>query len=314
MRDTGTFSGIDLVQADGGAPAVIAAGQAPGESGVSVMGLRFRGGAHFRATAQQHLIFFQNGTHGVEARARMECRMDSRRLRHVPPMGSLAICPAGTEGRADADFSLDCIMVAVDPRRFALAAAEESALEARLIERLSGTDESLFRLAGRLASESRAGYPNGPLFWNDLADGFIENLTARHAAAAVTAARGRLSRHHFTKIRDYILAHLEHPIEVDALAGIAGRSPFHFSRVFSRTVGMTPHRYVVHLRLRRALEMVRTGHAGLAEIAAATGFADQSHLWRWVRRVYGVSLGELSSPRETKPQKSSRPAGSFFSD
>jgi AraC family transcriptional regulator len=34
---------------------------------------------------------------------------------------------------------------------------------------------------------------------------------------------------------------------------------------------------------------------GLAEIAASTGFADQSHLSRWVRRVHGVSLTQLTA-------------------
>ena len=85
------------------------------------------------------------------------------------------------------------------------------------------------------------------------------------------------------------MAHLDEPIEVAALAGLAGRSPFHFTRVFSQSVGMSPHRYVVHLRLERAIELMRDGQSGLAEIAASTGFADQSHLSRWVRRVHGVS-------------------------
>jgi transcriptional regulator GlxA family with amidase domain len=61
-------------------------------------------------------------------------------------------------------------------------------------------------------------------------------------------------------------------------------------------VGMSPHRYVVHLRLQRAIELVRDGRFGFAEIAARTGFADQSHLSRWIRRVHGVSLKEIACP------------------
>jgi AraC family transcriptional regulator len=45
---------------------------------------------------------------------------------------------------------------------------------------------------------------------------------------------------------------------------------------------MSPHRYVVHQRLQRAIELMREGRSGLADIAASTGFADQSHLSRWV--------------------------------
>jgi AraC family transcriptional regulator len=97
------------------------------------------------------------------------------------------------------------------------------------------------------------------------------------------------------RLRDYVLAHLDEPIEVEALAGIAGRSPFHFTRVFTKSVGTTPHRYVVHLRLRRAIELVREGRSGLAEIAVRTGFADQSHLSRWAKRVHGVTLMQLAA-------------------
>jgi AraC family transcriptional regulator len=97
------------------------------------------------------------------------------------------------------------------------------------------------------------------------------------------------------RIKDHILGHLDEPIEVATLAAMAGRSPFHFSRVFTRTVGMTPHRYVVHLRLQRAIALIRHEHAGLAEAATRSGFADQSHLSRWVRRVHGVSLTQLAA-------------------
>jgi AraC-like DNA-binding protein len=51
-----------------------------------------------------------------------------------------------------------------------------------------------------------------------------------------------------------------------------------------------PHRYVVLLGLQRATEPIRHGRSGLAEIAACTGFADQSHLARWVRCVRACPL------------------------
>jgi AraC family transcriptional regulator len=210
------------------------------------------------------------------------------------PVGSLAICPAGIDGTADAEDSVDAILVAIDPGRLALAAAEGAALEAQLMERLSGQDETLFEFARTLALESASAYPSGPLFWNEAADGFIDRLVARHTSACQVRARGMLGKDVLDRLRDYVVAHLDEPIEVSTLAAIAGRSPFHFGRVFARSVGMTPHRYIVHLRLQRAIEFVRAGESSLAEIAARTGFADQSHLSRWARRVHGVSLARLA--------------------
>jgi AraC family transcriptional regulator len=216
-------------------------------------------------------------------------------LRNEATAGSLAICPAGTDCAADAEQSVDAILVAVDPGQLALAAAEESVPGAQLVERFSGRDPALLALARSLTLESAGGHPNGPLFWNELASDFLENVISRHTSKMPSRSRGMLGRQMLERLREYVLAHLDEPIEVAALAKMAGRSPFYFSRVFARSVGVTPHRYIVHLRIQRAIELVRDGRSSLAEIAARTGFADQSHLSRWVRRVHGVSLTQLAA-------------------
>ena len=197
------------------------------------------------------------------------------------------------------------VFFAVGPRHLALAAAEDSALEAQLIERFAGCDRELLSVANALVSESGGNYPNGPLFWNELAGAFINGLVARHMSRPQLQIRGTLGKEVMARLRDYIVSNIGEPIEVAALAKIAGRSPFHFSRVFSRSVGVSPHRYIVHLRLQRALELVRGGQDGLAEIAVRSGFSDQSHLWRWVRRVHGVSLTQLATPPASEQHESS---------
>jgi AraC family transcriptional regulator len=264
------ISEVRLAQIDGGPPAVLGAGSAPGESGVFVLNARFQGGMHFSATPRRHHIFFQ-----ASEQTRFECRIADRTLSHDPPTGSLAICPTGADYGVDASGSVEALTVAVDPGKLALAAAEDSTLDAQLIERFSGRDQALLDLARRLASESAKGYPNGPLFWNEIASAFIDGLLLRHTASFDGRARGTLGKDVLQRLRDYVMAHLDEPIEVAALAGIAGRSEFHFTRVFTRSVGMSPHRYVVHQRLQRAVELMRDGQSGLAEIAASTGFADQ---------------------------------------
>src|SRR5215813_13911693 len=106
-------------QKDGSPPTVLADGRAPGESGVSVMSLRYKGGAHFSACLRQHLIAFVSKT-------RIKCRLAGRALYHKAHEGSLAICPAGLDTSADTDQDLNALFVAVRPDKFALAAAEEA--------------------------------------------------------------------------------------------------------------------------------------------------------------------------------------------
>jgi AraC family transcriptional regulator len=283
-------SEVRLAQEDGGPPTMLGAGSAPGESGVFVLNARFQGGMHFSATPRRHHIFFQ-----ISEQTHFECRIAGRTLSHDPPTGLLAICPSGADYCVDASGGVESLAVVVDPGKLALAAAEDSALNAQLIERFTGYHQALLDLARGLTSESANGFPNGPLFWNEIASAFLSGLLVRHTSNFDGRVRGALGKDVLQRLRGYIICHLDEPIEVAALAGIAGRSEFHFTRVFARSVGVTPHRYVVHLRLRRALELMRDGRSGLAEIAASTGFADQSHLSRWVRRVHGVSPTDLAA-------------------
>src|SRR5262245_21697016 len=115
-----------LEQEDGDRPTVLAAGRAPGESGVSILSIQFRGSAHFSATPQHHLIWFH-----TSPRARFVCRIADRSLRHEVPAGSLAICPAGIDCAADVGESVKATLVAIRPGRLALAAADESVPEPR---------------------------------------------------------------------------------------------------------------------------------------------------------------------------------------
>src|SRR5260221_14240910 len=66
-------------------------------------------------------------------------------------------------------------------------------------------------------------------------------------------ALGLLRKDVLGRIRDYIMAHLEEPIEVDKLAAIAGRSSFHFTRISARAVDVIPHLDILHLRLQCAI-------------------------------------------------------------
>jgi AraC family transcriptional regulator len=65
-------------------------------------------------------------------------------------------------------------------------------------------------------------------------------------------------------------------------------SPFHFLRVFARVVGVTPHQYVVRVRLRRAARLLSATELAITDVALEAGFADLSNFVRTFRRAAGV--------------------------
>lgn len=91
---------------------------------------------------------------------------------------------------------------------------------------------------------------------------------------------------------------------LEALARRAGVSAAHASRTLTRTHGMSPQLLRRELRWRQALDLLAGDHT-LAEIAALSGFADQSHLTRTARAITGVTPSQLrrriKSVQDTRP-------------
>jgi AraC-like DNA-binding protein len=92
------------------------------------------------------------------------------------------------------------------------------------------------------------------------------------------------------RIRDYLRSHFDQDITVDALAREAGLSRVHLTRAFAQQFGVPPHIYLNAVRIERAQAGMLAGQS-LAEVAAACGFADQSHFSRRFKGSVGLSPG-----------------------
>ena len=79
------------------------------------------------------------------------------------------------------------------------------------------------------------------------------------------------------------------PIDLDRAANDAGLSAFHFLRVFSSVLGVTPHQYLIRSRLRRAARLLADEARSISDIALDVGFGDLSNFVRTFRRAAGVS-------------------------
>jgi AraC-like DNA-binding protein/quercetin dioxygenase-like cupin family protein len=75
---------------------------------------------------------------------------------------------------------------------------------------------------------------------------------------------------------------------LETIALQLGVSPFHLVRVFTRAVGLSPHRYLVQVRIRRARELLTRGVL-CSTAAAMAGFADQSHMTTQFKRYVGIT-------------------------
>jgi AraC-like DNA-binding protein len=82
-------------------------------------------------------------------------------------------------------------------------------------------------------------------------------------------------------------------ISLESLSRQVGLSAFYFSRIFQQQTGLPPHAYRKQQRIQLAKRLLRRG-LPIAQVAAETGFADQSHLTRHFKQIIGVTPGRYA--------------------
>ncbi|WP_170843663.1 AraC family transcriptional regulator [Luteibacter sp. UNCMF331Sha3.1] len=106
---------------------------------------------------------------------------------------------------------------------------------------------------------------------------------------------------------ELISAGLDGKVSIDELASACNLSQSYFSRAFLQTLGMPPHRYLLHRRVDRAKALLSLEDRPLLEIALLCGFATQSHFTRVFTAVEGVSPGRWRRRAASLETSSQRP-------
>jgi AraC-like DNA-binding protein len=172
-------------------------------------------------------------------------------------------------------------MLYLDPARAQALLSEE--VEPVPVVRPAIRDPGLAALVRR--AFARATAPNGEAMATeeDLLRGLVWAMSGPGRPSRLAAFVGRaLQRMHDAP---------EAPTSLAELAGLAGVSRFQLIRAFARQVGVTPHRYLVQLRVEQARRRLSLGET-LSAAAAGSGFADQSHMTRAFVRQFGVTPGK----------------------
>jgi AraC family transcriptional regulator len=99
--------------------------------------------------------------------------------------------------------------------------------------------------------------------------------------------RRGLSRRQLKTLQDLIDAEFADQLSLEQLSQAAGLSPGYLSRAFKTSTGITPHQYILRIRVDRAKQLIQTTNRSLDEIAEQVGFADGSHMTSVFWKVTG---------------------------
>jgi AraC-like DNA-binding protein len=129
-----------------------------------------------------------------------------------------------------------------------------------------------------------------------LAARFVQVVTGRKQA--LTRATPS-DRRRAVEAAIWISSHSQQDIDLEQAAGRAGLSPFHFLRLFSRVLGVSPHQYLVRSRLRHAARLLAGCEQSVTDVALDVGFADLSNFVRSFHRAAGLSPGAFRRAART---------------
>lgn len=212
-----------------------------------------------------------------------------RGARHTIPQGSMSIIHSSEvhapSDRTSLPHPAHFAMAHIAPRWLQTVAEEIAAkpISTPFFPNTFITDTELNRgflalpaLIGRHASKLE----QATALWN-----FLTYLITHHAANRPPIEPVKPAHKAVQLACEYLHAHYADDISLEDLAAIAGLSRFHFCRVFSREVGLSPSTYQTQLRIAQAKKLLAQGQA-IAVVATMTGFYDQSHLgWHFKRQV-----------------------------
>ena len=162
---------------------------------------------------------------------------------------------------------------------------------ARLPDALQFSDAVVTGVARSMAEQVGLGAPN--LYAEAGARFLASHLTLSMSQPAGTAEHRRagsdLTDQRFRRVLDYMEHHFAEEVSLQTLAREAGISLFHFIRLFKAKLGVTPHRYMVQLRMQHAQTLLGRTDLSIAEVALQTGYAHSGHFAATFQRNAGMS-------------------------
>jgi AraC family transcriptional regulator len=234
---------------------------------------------------------------------------DGRTHEAVVSAGMSYLMPAGCDSKWEGDSGLSARLRI--PASLITSAAEQiggrSASRVEIRNLFEVRDPMVERLALMLLDEMNLQPHPAQVFIVDAVSAALAvHMLRRYNAfdADELHREASFARKELEKLTTYVEDNLDRPIGLAELAAVVNVSRFHFTRLFKRSTGSTASSFVEKCRIRRARTLIAETDLSLAQIAAETGFADQSHFTRRFHRHVGCTPAVFA--REHGRRRSSR--------
>lgn len=211
------------------------------------------------------------------------------RSRTIPP-GGLFVHPAGKDLTVELGGTLDTVHAYLTD---AVLQEAHDGGPVELAEELGSVDPLIEQLLLTLDGVLRSWEPTARTYVDHLGCALAAQLARQHSVAGgrpeQSPMRHGLTDRQFAAVRELIETRLAEPIPLREMAATARLSVSQFSRQFKARTGLSPHQFLVQLRVDAACRLLRDSVLPIAELAQRCGFSHQEHLTRVMRAHLGTT-------------------------
>jgi len=236
-----------------------------------------------------HLLLVHQGVQPIVASRRTGSRVEADQFRS----GDIGLYPGGEYGPSGWDGPADIIHIHLDAQALETRARRDLDLSYfALRERFRSEDHLLAQVGQQLLAVAGRPHTLGHLYAESLVTTLCYHLIEHHATFERRLSgetNRRLPAAVLARLDAYLEAHVEAPVTLEVLAGLANLSVYHFARLFKHTTGRSPYQYVLDWKIRRARTLLRAGELPVAAIGDALGFSSPAHFAAAFKRAVGQS-------------------------
>ena len=208
--------------------------------------------------------------------------------------GEILITPANTPLFVRWSGNENCLPIRLTTeflQSIAIETLEQNSDRLELLPAFQIRDAQIEAIAMMLFAEFQQEHFDNGLSLDSLTNVLAVNLLRHHTASKprLPIYSGGLPPRQLGQVLDYIDAYLDKNIKLADLAQLLDMSPFHFSRLFKQSIGMTPHQYLSQQRVERAKQLLKKTDRLIIDIALECGFSSHSHLSKQFRQITGIT-------------------------
>jgi AraC family transcriptional regulator len=207
--------------------------------------------------------------------------------------GDIAICCRHVVGLVQSRDQMKNLRFELSDLHLSEAAGEANReIELQSIPKLK--DSRIRALMTAVNIERASGFPSGQLFLESIEVALAAVLVQTYSLSTSPKRRinGGLSDIGRRDVIDFVRSRISEDVSLADMAAVTGLSITHFAHVFKKSMGASPHQFVLQQRVQYAKELLMSLDLRVIDIALACGFKTQQHFARIFRKMCGLSPTE----------------------